>query len=100
MSEIPTLHADSLKVLRLVGIIHALNRLAEPPPRAGDLFLVGRVFHFSSAPLCQHGAEADMENERLVNLWEVALLVEVRRIGDDPPPSLRAMNVVEVVNPA
>ena len=35
--------------------------------------------------------------QRLIDFRKVALLVEVGGIGDDPPPGLLAVHVVEVV---
>ena len=38
-----------------------------------------------------------MEVQRLFDLREVALLLEVGGVGDDPPPGLLPVHVVEVV---
>lgn len=40
---------------------------------------------------------AKVEDQRLIDFGKVALLVEVGGIGDDPPPGLLAVHVVEVV---
>lgn len=55
------------------------------------------VRELSTTALGEEGAEADVENESLLDLGEVALLVEVGRVGDDPPTGLLAVNVVELV---
>lgn len=89
-----------MEVFGLIGVVHVVDGLAESAPCTADLFLGFGIVEGLAAPLSHEGTEADMEDESLFDLRKVALLVEVRRISDDPPARFRAVHVVEVVSSA
>src|SRR5918999_4619919 len=89
MGELAQPHPDRLKVLGLVAGLVGRQRLLPASPRAREKGgWVRRDRDAAVVEVREPKRQAEMEREDDVAALEVALGVEVRRVGHDPPPLL------------